>query len=45
MLRGAEENQRYRLDERGLPIATGPAERLSPGKVEKSHPAMAIFIG
>ncbi len=35
MLRGAEENQRYRLDERGLPIATGPAERLSPGKVEK----------
>lgn len=35
MLRGAEENQRYRLDVRGLPIATGPAERLSPGKVEK----------
>ncbi len=35
MLRGAEENQRYRLDERGLPVACGLAERLSPGSVEK----------
>ncbi|MDU4312332.1 MAG: cysteine dioxygenase [Klebsiella michiganensis] len=35
MLRGAEENQRYRLDERGLPVVSGVAERLSPGEVEK----------
>lgn len=35
MLRGAEENQRYRLDERGLPVISGVAERLSPGEVEK----------
>jgi len=35
MLRGAEENQRYRLDERGLPVVSGIAERLSPGEVEK----------
>ncbi len=35
MLRGAEENQRYRLDERGQPVVSGLAERLSPGEVEK----------
>lgn len=35
MLRGAEENQRYRLDERGQPVVIGVAERLSPGEVEK----------
>ena len=35
MLRGAEENQRYRLDERGLPVVSGVAEHLSPGEVEK----------
>lgn len=35
MLRGAEENQRYRLDERGQPVVSGVAERLSPGEVEK----------
>ena len=35
MLRGAEENQRYRLDGRGQPVASGLAERLSPGEVEK----------
>lgn len=35
MLRGAEENQRYRLDATGLPVADGIAGRLSPGEVEK----------
>ncbi|MFK3704066.1 putative metal-dependent enzyme (double-stranded beta helix superfamily) [Raoultella sp. BIGb0138] len=35
MLRGAEENQRYRLDASGIPVADGIAERLSPGEVEK----------
>lgn len=35
MLRGAEENQRYRLDQHGQPVASGLAERLSPGEVEK----------
>ncbi|EML7262268.1 cysteine dioxygenase [Raoultella ornithinolytica] len=35
MLRGAEENQRYRLDTTGLPVADGIAGRLSPGEVEK----------
>jgi predicted metal-dependent enzyme (double-stranded beta helix superfamily) len=45
MLRGAEENQRYRLDERGLPVVSGVAERLSPAKWKKSLPATAIFTG
>ena len=35
MLRGAEENQRYRLDQHGQPVVSGLAERLSPGEVEK----------
>ncbi|WEJ91616.1 MAG: cysteine dioxygenase [Klebsiella huaxiensis] len=35
MLRGVEENQRYRLDQHGQPVASGLAERLSPGEVEK----------
>lgn len=35
MLRGAEENQRYRLDDAGTPVADGIAQRLSPGEVEK----------
>lgn len=35
MLRGAEENQRYRLDASGIPVTDGIAERLSPGEVEK----------
>ncbi|MRT51288.1 MULTISPECIES: cysteine dioxygenase [Enterobacteriaceae] len=35
MLRGAEENQRYRLDDAGLPVVDGIAARLSPGEVEK----------
>ena len=34
MLRGAEENQRYRLDDAGTPVADGIAQRLSPGEVE-----------
>jgi hypothetical protein len=45
MLRGAEENQRYRLDERGQPVVSGVAERLSPAKWKKSLPATAIFTG
>ena len=35
MLRGAEENQRYRLDDAGIPVADGKAERLLPGAVVK----------
>lgn len=35
MLRGAEENQRYRLNGAGLPVVDGIATRLSPGEVEK----------
>lgn len=35
MLRGAEENQRYRLNSAGLPVVDGIATRLSPGEVEK----------
>ncbi|HCB1502257.1 TPA: cysteine dioxygenase [Klebsiella michiganensis] len=35
MLRGAEENQRYSLDQHGQPVVSGHAERLSPGEVEK----------
>lgn len=45
MLRGAEENQRYRLDERGQPVVSGLAERLSQAKWKKSLPATAIFTG
>lgn len=35
MLRGTEENQRYRLNGAGLPVVDGIATRLSPGEVEK----------
>ncbi|MEN0614489.1 cysteine dioxygenase [Klebsiella indica] len=35
MLRGAEVNQRYRLNKSGQPVVSGLAQQLSPGEVEK----------